>query len=257
LVTADDEDYVSLAPPKLVRQNAAESRAGYLDLKEVKESKQDEKKVTDVERSRIALREELIRRVARARSSMGRRSRRRGGRRSRSYGDQNANMVYRMTVSDAVGITANGSGNTIGSLGLDPSNWTSFSVYQDMFAKYRVVKAEYRIVTAGANVSTTPQSLVIAFDAGATSLTPGSQAVLWQFPRSKIFQLASASGVAADKRQFDFVTNVVPDQEWYDMITPSVQRGAFAYYGDGATASVAAWTLYVKYHVEFSGLVTP
>ena len=126
-----------------------------------------------------------------------------------------------------------------------------------MFGKYRIRKAEYRIVTAGANVSTTPQTLVIAFDPGATSLTPGSQSILWSFPNAKVMQMATASGMAQNDKRFNYTTKVVPDQDWYDLVTPSVQRGCLGYYGDGATASAQAFVVYIKYHVEFSGLVTP
>ena len=179
------------------------------------------------------------------------------GRRKGGYGDGVANKVYRFVVSDSVGVTANGSGNTIGSQGLDPSGWTSFSVYQDLFGWYRIRRAEYRIVTAGANVATVPQTLVIAWDPAATSLTPGSQQILWMFPKSKVLQLSTASGIAKDSRQFDYGTAVVPEQDWFDLTTPTVQKGCLGYYGDGATVSVQSWVMYIRYHVEFRGLVTP
>ncbi len=161
----------------------------------------------------------------------------------------NQHYMLRLAVTGA--LSADGSGNILTSLSLNPSTYQEWTELAELFDEFRVVSGVFHFIPTNRYnraSSDVVRGLMVCFDNdSSTALTSYNDAV--EYANVKCHNLS-------DPFQYHFSRpNITPSAYWTDVATASGSAGAVLLTGAGFTNSLAAGIYYQELFVEFRGRV--
>jgi hypothetical protein len=172
-------------------------------------------------------------------------------------GLKSANATYRMLASSQVDFTADSSGLFAGSTRIgDPTIWTGYSTFNTVFQRFRVVRVEVLVARnpANSNIGVLSDMNVMYLDTSVATVTPVSHLGAFAAPAAKLYSTGGGYGFAPSVAKPILRSKVKPEKEWFDLNSEK-QLGCVAVYSTGNTHSQIAQSWFIRYTVEFSGLL--
>jgi len=176
---------------------------------------------------------------------------------SKGRGLKSANSTYRMLCSNQVDFTADSSGNFAGSTRIgDPTIWTGYSTFNTVFQRFRVIRVEILVARnpLNSNIGVLSDMNVMYLDTSVATVTPVSHAGAFAAPAAKLFCTGGGYGFAPAVAKPILRSKVKPEKIWFDLNSEK-QLGCVAVISSGNTHSQIAQSWFIRYTVEFSGLL--
>jgi hypothetical protein len=226
-----------------------ESSAGKVEVK--KEEKKDSEDFVDVKH--VDAYPDGVQRMLSSASSAERMVLHQIVARTGNGGSRSANAKYRFLITDSIDVKTDGSGNAAGSLRFgDPTLWNGVT-WSSLFQRFRVVHVEYTLVHL---IASAGGVFGCYLDTEANSVTLSSAASAWAAPNFRWIGMSSTNYALTKRIPPVLKSKVKPESLWFDTTsTGGTQRGCFAYFSYGGTASVNNYSIYARYTVELSGLL--